>query len=277
MKTILFATLFSLSATCSSAQVHLDPAKLLTKHFNVKSTGTPPRITWVPQGEDAKRFDYLPDKNVTTVVDTMLAKGEVHILVFFRTIATMDGGSIEPDGIGDDWLSVALYAYSPANKTEGGRAPTSFQKWFLKQGTYLGSAKPRMAGPEGTSLFVITSDVGETEMHTRTEHFYSLPDLRPVLQVETGSYEEDRSGPHGPMLSMTERTMKVVSDPANWKEFPDIEVTGVEGTDGKTARFVWSDQLKKYAEAKTAPQTTPIGATPRAATKVPSKPTLKKR
>lgn len=249
---------------------HMDRAKLLATHFGGKPVGNPPRITWVPQGEDAKHFDHLPSKHVVTTVDTLLAKGEDEILVFFRTSA-FDVGE-EGEGLMPDQLGLARYTYSPSNKTPDGWAPVRFEKWFAEQGTNGMPPKPRRVGDEGSSLFMVTSEVGDMMQSIRTERYFSLPDLKEVLTVNTSEFEETRGGPNGPEMSMTDRAVKVIVDPANRKEFPDIEVIGGEGTDGAVVRYAWNGQLRKYVETRSAPKTVSKPGTGRP----PGKPVIRK-
>lgn len=275
MRTIptILCTLLCIAATAQFP--HMDAAKLLAKHYGGQPTGSPPRITWVPQGEEAERIGYMPDKHVVTLVDTMLGKGEDDILVFFRTTKPMDGVIEAGCEACSDQLGVAHYAHRGTG--ENGWEPVSFTKWFIEQGTYDGPPKPRMLpDTEGSPVFMIVSNDGDMVQSTRTEHYFSLPDMKPVLQVKTAEYVETRGGPNGPEMSLTERTVKVVTDPANWKEYPDIAVTGGEGTDGGTVRYSWNDQQKKYVDAKTVQRTVPKTGAVRPATKVPAKPNINK-
>jgi len=230
----------------------LDPATLITQHYGGAAKGTPPTLSWTPQGEDAKHFDDVPVKSVRTTVDTVLAVGDDVQLVFFRTTIPQDADMGEFCELCVDHLGVARYRHTPV-----GYVLEHFDKWFLAQGVYEGAAKPSYVIVDGKPVaLLLSSSDGDMVANTRTDHYMDSKTLQTMLTVLGQEYTETRGGDDGPMMSMITRTVRFVPDAKASKEHCDVQITTQleEGEEGTVEDWTWPTGTDKYAPQ---PKTTP--------------------
>lgn len=240
---LLLALPIALLASCTTAQVPPglpDGTSLLTTHYGAKPSGTPLGITWKPQGDDAKRFDYLQFGTVRTILDTTLYPEPDLAFVFFRTAPTRDEETVAGSWcvLCEDQLGLAIYKQA---STEW--MLIKFEKWFAKQGVYERVAKPEMVetGKKGKVVRIISSD-GEPEHNSTTHHLFGVPGLREAFTITTDGIEVTRGGEHGPMDATVSREYKFIPSDKDWF---DVEVVDNE----QPTRWTYSSATGKYVVA----------------------------
>ncbi|HRF80422.1 MAG TPA: hypothetical protein PL070_10090 [Flavobacteriales bacterium] len=248
MATALFAT----------AQAHLvgDPAQLLTMHYGSKATGTPPVVRWQPSHEVAARFENYASGPLETTVDETFLVGGSELIVFFRTQVPRDPEMTFCEFCVDRF-DVARMGYDDNDR------PTikeAFIPGFLEQGTLEGQPKPELVVMNNWPVAVkIVSSEGDMMHVGRTEHYFSFPELKPILSVPTFEFQEQRGGADGPTNTQVERTVRFIPEDEESTSLHEVEVTTtVDGGTGTLEFHVWNEALHKFVPKPRASSAKPV-------------------
>lgn len=253
---ILMSLMFLIPFVESRAQTTMngDKAQLLFQHYGLKASGNPPAISRQPKPDETAAFGYYTNEPFITTVDTTFVVGGSELIVFFRTQMPRDAELMFCEECSDR-LDVARMGYDANNKPTVKQA---FIKGFIQQGTLEGQARPELVVMNNWPVAVkITATTGYMENNTRTEHYYSFPELKPILEVNTREFLEERGGPDGPMSTMTERSVRFIPQDAESTSLYEVEVADMEGQypTGKTQGYQWSGAEHKFLPKKGATST----------------------
>lgn len=233
-----------------------DKAQLLFQHYGLKATGNPPAISRQPKPDETAGFGYYTNEPFITTVDTTFVVGGSELIVFFRTQMPRDTELMFCEECSDR-LDVARMGFDTNDKPTVKQA---FIKGFLQQGTLEGQARPELVVMNNWPVAVkITATTGYMENNTRTEHYYSFPELKPILEVITQEFAEDRGGPHGPTNSLVERAVRFIPQDAESTSLHEVEVADMEGEypTGKKVLYRWNEAEHRFLLTKgTAPTPT---------------------
>ncbi len=228
--------------------------KLLQRHYGGKLGKDPLHVKWAPQGPEAHLLGYQQGQIVMTVVDTSLQKGDDMNVVFFRTRNTYNEGVFHADPSGNiDQLGAAVYGYD-VNSTTGELKLHHFVKFLVEQSSIEHTGKARLLEAfDGAPVFVITSEMIDLgimegqEQHERSDHFFSIPDLKPILTIQTKGLDDDARD--------VQREWRILRSESDWKEFPDIEVKTMRVGDRAwtTTMQVFNEAQHTYVEKATSP------------------------
>lgn len=210
----------------------VDAAKLIATHYGGKPSGSPPVLTWMPQGADAQKFDVLEGGKVITTVDTVLHPSEDVVLVVFRTGQVRDEGIIPGDNCSSctDWLGLAKYKKGAS----GEWLLNGFTKWLFQQGVYAQVAKPDLVDLGRThKVLRIISSTGEPDSYSIDHHFIDLANHNEVLSLLTKMEELDR------FVDEWTREDRVYRIIPSAKEWYDVEVDG-------SSYMIWNAATKQY-------------------------------
>jgi len=235
MATALFAT----------AQAHLmgDAAQLLSLHYGSKATGTPPVVRWQPSPEVAARFENYESGPLETTVDTTFLVGGSELIVFFRTQVPRDPELMFCEACVDR-IDVARMGFDDNDRPTKKEA---FVPGLLMQGTLEGQPKPELVLINGWPAAVkLVSSEGFMENNTTTAHFFSFPELRPILQTVTQAFSETRGGPHGPQSSLTQREVRFIPEDSENTGLFQVEVITTGDSDEPKRTFTWSDSQHRF-------------------------------
>ncbi len=237
---------FTATSLFATAQAHLsgDPAQLLTMHYGGKAPGTPPVVRWQPGAEVAARFENYSSGPLETTVDTTIIVGGLELIVFFRTQVPRDPEQVFCEFCMDR-IDVARMGYDDNDRPTKKEA---FIPGFLEQGTLEGQPKPELVVVNNGPIAVkIVSSDGEMMRMGRTEHYFSFPELKPILSVPTMEFVEQRGGPDGPTNTQVERTVRFIPEEEELSSLFEVEVTTTsdEGK-GTSEFFVWNEALHKF-------------------------------
>lgn len=249
---ICMAALLSpfLSAT---AQPHLlgDRAQLLNQHYGVKATGNPPAIRYQPKPDEGALFENYESGPLETTVDTTFSVGGFELVVLFRTQVPRDTELMFCESCSDR-IDVARMGYDDNDRPTVKQA---FTKGFFMQGTLEGQPKPDLVLiNDWPSALKIVSTEGYMGANTTTEHYFSFPELKPILQVATQEFTETRGGPDGPQSTLTQRAVRFIPEDEENTGLYEVEVTSTteEGGAGTSTHYQWSESQHKFVP-KAAP------------------------
>ncbi|TXI80968.1 MAG: hypothetical protein E6Q44_05495 [Flavobacteriales bacterium] len=230
----------------AAAQAHSlgDRAQLLSLHYGSKATGTPPVVRWQPSSEVAARFETYSSGPLETTVDTTFQVGGSELIVFFRTQVPRDPESVFCEFCVDR-IDMARMSYDDNDRPTKKEA---FIPGFLEQGTLEDQRKPELVVMNNWPVAVkFVSSEGDMMNMSRSEHYFSFPELKPILSVTTFEFQELRGGPNGPMNTQVERTVRFIAEDEENTSLYEAEVTTM--TDGGTrtsAFFVWSEDQHRF-------------------------------
>lgn len=236
---------FTATSLFATAQAHLsgDPVQLLTMHYGGKATGTPPVVRWQPSAEVAARFESYSSGPLETTVDTTIIVGGSELIVFFRTQVPRDTELMFCEGCMDR-IDVARMSYDDHDRPTKKEA---FVPGFFFQGTLESQPKPELVLINGwPSAIKFISSEGYMEGNTTTAHYFSFPELKPILQVVTQEFTEMRGGPHGPESTLTLRDVRFIPEDAENTGLYQVEVVTTEGGDEPRKLFEWSESLHQF-------------------------------
>lgn len=238
------------------AQLNGDPAQLLIQHYGGKPTGTPPTLRWQPGPDEAAVFEEYMSGPVLTTVDTTFIVGGSELIVFFRTQVPRDAdlGFCESCS---DRIDMARMGYDDQMRPSRKEA---FVKGLLQQGTLEGQPKPELVLINNWPVAVkFISTEGYMESNTKVEHYFSFPELKPILQVNTQEFLEERGGPYGPMSTLKERSVRFIPEDDESNAFFEVEVADMEGAypTGTVVRYQWSEAEHRFVAKAGTPGTAP--------------------